>query len=79
MLQSWREVVCFLVTDGFVLTRLPEADRAEAFNLPKAKAFESDQRVKQKWVQLPIKEKSKFFEVMPYVMKSYQNALRAEK
>lgn len=69
------KLFAFLVTDGVVLTRLSEDERADAYNLPGVKSFESDQRVMKKWVQFPIKDKVSLEKVMPWVMKSYQNAL----
>jgi hypothetical protein len=77
--KAHERLFAFLVTNGIVLTRLSEDERVEAYNLPKAKSFESDTQVMKKWVQLPLDDKSAFEEVMPYVMKSYQNALDEEK
>jgi hypothetical protein len=73
------KLFAFLVTDGVVLTRLSEDERADAYRLPRAKSFESDQRVMKKWIQLSVKDISMLKEVMPWVMKSYQNALELEK
>ncbi len=73
------KLFAFIVTDGVVLTRLSENERAEAYELPGAKSFESDQRMMKKWVQLLVKNRFALKKVMPWVMKSYQNALVLEK
>ncbi|MFX1576732.1 MAG: hypothetical protein ACFFCF_06125 [Promethearchaeota archaeon] len=69
------KLFAILVTDSVVLTRLSEDEQVDAYNAPGAKSFESDQRMMKKWVQLPIKDKASLEKVMPWVMKSYQNAL----
>jgi hypothetical protein len=73
------KLFAFLVTDGVVLTRLSEDERVDAYKLRGAKSFESNQRVMKKWVQLPVKDQATLKKVMPWVMKSYQNALALEK
>lgn len=61
----------FLVTDGLVLTKLGDADRATLFERPGAKPFEMSGRTTSKWVQLPARAPKDLAPIFPYVRKSY--------
>jgi len=65
----------FLVTEGLVLTKLPEGDREEALKIPGADFFKSRNRVMRKWVQIPLKGPEVLPDVITWLWKSYEHAM----
>jgi hypothetical protein len=64
----------FLVTEGLVITKLPEADRDAALKIPGADFFKPGNRVMQKWVQIPLKGPEALPDVLAWLWKSYEHA-----
>jgi hypothetical protein len=69
------KLFAFLVTDGLVLTNLPDSDREAALERPGAQPFEHNQRVVKRWVRLPVTSEKSLGDSMPLVMRSYETSL----
>jgi TfoX/Sxy family transcriptional regulator of competence genes len=72
------KLFAFFVTEGIVLTKLLDSELAEALSVPGAQHFEHNQRLVKKWVRVPIKGQAALESVMQLIIKSYENALKAE-
>jgi TfoX/Sxy family transcriptional regulator of competence genes len=69
------KLFAFLVTDGLVMTNLPDSDREVALERLGAQPFEHNQRVVKRWVRIPVTSEKILGEIMPFVMKSYETSL----
>ena len=66
-----------LVTDGIVLTKLGESDRAALARDLKAGPFQPGGKTVSRWVQVPYTSPDDLPAVLSYVRKSYEAALAA--
>ena len=66
----------FLVTKGIVITQLAQADREELSRQYETTFFQAGEKIVQNWVRLSIKTKEELDRIMPFVRKSYKEALR---
>ena len=64
----------FLVTNGLVVTKLPEAEREEALRIPGADFFKPGSRVMRKWVKIPLKGPEALPDVITWLWKSFEQA-----
>jgi hypothetical protein len=64
----------FLIPNGLVLTKLPEAEREEALKIPGADFFKSRSRVIRKWVEIPLEGPEALPDVITWLWKSYEHA-----
>ncbi|MFX0079128.1 MAG: hypothetical protein ACFE8O_07800 [Candidatus Hermodarchaeota archaeon] len=69
------KLFAFLVTEGLVLTSLPDFEREVALKRPGAQPFEHNQRVVKRWVRIPVASEKSLGDIMPLVMKSYETSL----
>ena len=69
-----KKFFAFLVTDGVVLTKLSEVDRAKLSSQVESKPFEMAGRTASVWIQVQAKRPEDLRPVLPYVRKSYQAA-----
>jgi TfoX/Sxy family transcriptional regulator of competence genes len=67
-----------LVTKGIVITKLDQPDRDVLFNKYQGVPFVVGNKIIQKWVRLPMENIGGFNEMLPFVKKSYDAALREE-
>lgn len=72
------KLFAFFVTEGIVLTKLSDTERAEALSISGAKHFEHNQRVVKKWVRVPLKDQAALDSIKELIIRSYENALSAE-
>jgi len=64
----------FMVTDGVVLTQLPESDKDELSKRDGVDFFRPGRRV-SKWLRIPVKSEGELEETLTFVRKSYLTAL----
>jgi hypothetical protein len=69
----------FLVTDGIVVTRLSEADRATLSRWPGTGSFQAGKKTVRGWTRIPIEDKRALDRVMPFVRRSYRAAAQPGK
>ena len=69
-----KKFFAFLVTDGVVLTKLSEVDRARLSSQVESKPFEMAGRTASVWIQVQAKRPEHLQRVLPYVRKSYRAA-----
>ncbi len=69
------KLFAFLITEGLVLTNLPDSDREAALERPGAQPFEHNQRVVKRWVRIPVTSEKILGDIMPLVVKSYETSL----
>lgn len=69
------KLFAFLVTEGLVLTNLPDSDREAALERPGTQPFEHNQRVVRRWVRIPVTTEKILGDIMPLVLKSYETSL----
>lgn len=76
--RAFGTLFCFLLTDGIVVTQLPEDDRTEALNNGKCSIFvgPKGQKIKN-WLIFPYENESKLDTILPYIKKSYHSATLA--
>ncbi len=61
----------FLVTNGIVITKLSEEDRAELSKRPNTEPFKMAGKTAKSWVRIDLKHPSDLRPILPYVRKSY--------
>jgi len=66
------KLFAFLVTDGIVITKLPQPDREALLRWPDATAFRSGNRLYRTWVRLSISDPKDLDGILLLVRKSYQ-------
>ncbi|MFX1299799.1 MAG: hypothetical protein ACFFAL_06880 [Promethearchaeota archaeon] len=69
------KLFAFLVTEGLVLTNLPDSEREAALERPEVQPFQHNQRVMKRWVRIPVASEKILGDIMPLVMKSYETSL----
>ena len=67
----------FQVSDGCVLTRLPETKAAELSGRMQVKPFLSKGKKIGRWVEVSIAGEEELAILVPYIMESYEEALKA--
>lgn len=70
------KLFAFLVTSGIVITQLDRTDREALSDQHEITAFQAGKKVVQSWARLSIKNKEQFNQIVPFVRKSYESALR---
>ena len=68
----------FLVTRGIVITQLNIADREKLRGKYETSSFLAGKRIVSKWLKIPLRDKEDLEELMPFVRKSYEEALLRE-
>ena len=76
--QAAGKLFAFIVTKGLVLTQLKQADRQKLSSLHNTSFFKAGKRIVKKWLKIPLKDKGDLNELMPFVRKSYEEALLKE-
>ncbi|MDP6510098.1 MAG: DUF5519 family protein [Dehalococcoidia bacterium] len=66
------KLFAFLVTDGIVITKLPQPDREALLRRFKATAFRSGDRLYRTWVRLSVNSLDGLDDIMPLVRQSYE-------
>ena len=69
------KLFAFLVTKGVVITKLGENERETLSSQYQTTPFQAGQRLVQNWIRIPIENKSDLDKIMPFVKKSYNNAV----
>ena len=69
----------FIVTKGVVITKLAEKEKEAITNQFQTTPFQTGKKVVQNWVRIPIENKSDIDKVIPFVRKSYNNAVQRTK
>jgi hypothetical protein len=73
--QAKGKLFAFLVTNGVVITQLQQADRDEMSRQHQTSFFQAGKKTVKNWIRLSIKNKKDLDSVMPFVKKSYEEAL----
>jgi hypothetical protein len=73
--QAKGKLFAFLVTNGVVITQLQQADRDEMSRQHQTAFFQAGKKTVKNWIRLSIKNKKDSDSVMPFVKKSYEEAL----
>ncbi len=61
----------FLVTNGIVITKLSEEDRAELSKRPDTEPFKMAGKTAKSWIRIALKDPNDLRPILPYVRKSY--------
>ena len=69
----------FLVTKGVVITKLDEKEREAITNQFKTAPFQAGQKTVHNWIKIPIESKLDIDKIIPFVKKSYDNAVQGDK
>ncbi|KON34065.1 MAG: hypothetical protein AC479_02155 [miscellaneous Crenarchaeota group-6 archaeon AD8-1] len=69
----------FLITKGIVITKLNENQREELSKKYETGFFQAGKKIMKNWIIIPIKQKSELGKLMPFVIKSYNNAILESK
>lgn len=69
-----RKFFAFLVTNGLVVTKLTEADRAKLAGSATTKPFRMAGRTSSNWIQVDVRNPSDVTPVLTYVRRSYDAA-----
>jgi len=74
--QAKGKLFVFLVTKGIVITQLELTDRQELSRKRQTSFFQAGKKIVRNWVRLSIKNKDDLDEILPFVRKSYEEALK---
>ena len=66
----------FLVTKGVVITKLAENEKETVTGEFQTTPFQAGKRVVQNWIRIPIQNKLDIDKIIPFVRKSYNNAVQ---
>ena len=66
----------FLVTKGVVITKLGENDRQVVSRQYQTTPFQAGKKTVRNWIKIQIENKSDLEKIMPFVEKSYNNAVQ---
>lgn len=72
------KLFAFLITNGIVITKLQPSDREELASEHQTSYFQAGKKTVKNWVKLPIKNLEQLDAIMPFVKKSYEEALLKE-
>ena len=73
------KLFAFLVTKGLVITKLNENQREELSKKYETSFFKAGKKTIKNWIRIPIKQKSDLDKLMPFVKRSYNNAILESK
>lgn len=73
--QAKGKLFAFIVTKGLVLTQLKQADREKLSIVHKTSFFKAGKSIVKKWLKITLKDKGDLNELVPFVRKSYEEAL----
>lgn len=73
------KLFAFLVTKGLVITKLSKNDKETVTNKYQTSFFQAGKKTVKNWLRIPIENKSDLNKIMPYVKKSYENAIANSK
>ncbi len=76
--KAENRLFAFLVTEGIVMTQLNQADREEVSRKYATASFQDGKRRVKNWVKVIIENKKDIDQIIPFVRKSYENALQKE-
>jgi hypothetical protein len=74
--QAGDKLFAFLVTDGVVLTQLDEAERESLFRQYPSTFFQAGEKIIRSWARVFIDEERELKQLLPYLRRSYETALR---
>ena len=66
----------FLVTKGIVITRLSETDRANLSINNLTTSFRAGDKDMKNWLQISLSKPKELLSIVPFVRKSYEEALK---
>ncbi len=69
------KLFAFIVTKGVVLTKLTESDRNDLATKLQITPFQAGTRTVKSWARISVEDNKSIDQIMPYVKKSYENAL----
>jgi hypothetical protein len=75
--QAGDKLFAFLVSDGVVLTQLDEAEREALFRQYPATFFQAGEKIIRAWTRVFIDQEQEIKQLLPYLYKSYQSALKS--
>ncbi|MBW6516992.1 MAG: TfoX/Sxy family protein [ANME-2 cluster archaeon] len=70
------KMFCLLVTKGIVITKLDPHDRDELSGKYQSAPLVAGNKIIQTWVRLPMEKSGDLHELLPFIRKSYEAALR---
>ncbi len=73
--QAAGRLFAFLVDEGVVITHIRKADREVLRERFTVTDFQAGERVIERWAQVEIDDRRNLAHVIPYVRKSYEEAL----
>ena len=76
--QAKGKLFAFLVTNGVVLTQLQSSVREELSKKFQTSYFQAGRKTVKNWIRLSIKNLEQLESLMPFVRKSYEEALLKE-
>ena len=76
--QAKGKLFVFLVTKGIVITQLQLADRERISSLYQTGFFKAGKKIVSKWLKISLRDKEDLEGLMPFVRKSYEEALLKE-
>ena len=74
--QGDGKLFAFLVTNGIVITQLPQTDRESLSRYHQTTFFQAGKKAIRNWIRLSTGNKENLDGIMPFVRKSYEAALR---
>jgi hypothetical protein len=74
--QAKGKLFVFLVTKGIVITLLELADRQKLSRARQTSFFQAGKKIVKNWIRLSINSKDDLDEILPFVRKSYEEALK---
>ena len=76
--QAKGRLFVFLVTKGIVITQLQPADIGAISRLYESSFFKAGKKIVSKWPRIPLRDKEDLEKLMPFVRRSYEEALLKE-
>ena len=75
--KAKEKLFAIIITDGIVITKLNDEERNELSKKFNAVPFKANNRRISKWAQLSYKSTNDLKKYLPYIKKSYKNALQS--
>lgn len=76
--QAKDKLFVFLVTRGVVVTQLQQSDRDELSRQHQTSSFQAGKKTVKNWIRVLVKNLEQVEEIIPFVRKSYEEALLKE-
>ena len=76
--QAKGKLFVFLVTKGIVITQLQPVDREKLSSQHQTSFFQAGKNTVKNWIKLSIRNREELEKVMPFIRKSYEEALLKE-